>query len=71
MRFVLPDVGEPLEWIASDRIFTVWKGELAKRILDPAQESLDLDGMESGYGYLASEWRSVSGETIILFERHH
>ena len=70
-RVVLADVGQPLQWIANDRIFGVWKTELANRLFDPAQDKLIVDAMPGDYGYLASLWESAAAGTILLFERYH
>ena len=69
VRFVVADGGYPLRWIAHHEVFTFWKHEVQPHLYDETR--LYLADYPNEYFYWPSEWRSHSGETIILLERAH
>ncbi len=66
---VVADGGYPLRWIAHHEVFTFWKHEVQPHLYDEARPYLA--DYPNEYFYWPSEWRSHSGETIILLERAH
>jgi hypothetical protein len=68
VRFVVAEVGVPIQWIADAECFEFWKREVRLRIGDPAGSSLrDFPGE---YCYFASEWTD-GGMPLVLLEKSH
>ncbi len=66
-EFVVADVGLRLEWISGDRIFAFWKDEVMPRLVQlPVERSRIADR-----AYVASEWVTVGGTTVVLLEKYH
>lgn len=65
--------GDRPEWIAEDRMYDVWKGELRERTVSPqdAMRGFSLDDYPGCYCYLTSKWRMSGGRQLILFEMWH
>ena len=73
VRFVVADVGRPLVWVPLEQCYTFWKEEVKERVVDPlmAESGYFLDDYPGAYCYLASEWRSGTGESIVLLSTSH
>lgn len=69
VRFVVADIGRPLEWIPTSETFDFWKEELQPHLA--TSEGAKLQDFPDNYCYFASEWRSYFGETIILLSKAH
>ena len=74
VRFVVADVGKPLQWVASRTCFDFWKTEAKQNILNPTERK-QLDDFPGSYCFSASRWKDVEDseatEPIILLEKHH
>jgi hypothetical protein len=70
IRFVVADLGHELFWVPNNERFTFWKNQ-AKSHLTTWENNNDLADFPDGYFYIASEWRSYNGLTIILLEKYH
>ena len=68
VRFVVADVGAPLEWIPLDDCFRFWKS-VKSNIAD--EEKIRLGNYQDEFAYLVTEWFEESGERIILLETYH
>jgi hypothetical protein len=70
VRFVVADVGKELRWVPNNERFDFWKNEV-KPHLTTREDRKGLDEFPDSYFYIASEWQSYSGETIVLLEKRH
>ena len=70
VRFVVANVGHPLEWIPAADRFAFWKNDAAVHLSDA--ERINVEDFPDRVAYVASEWL-VAGEDvpIVLFEAHH
>lgn len=72
VRFVIADMGKPLEWIPINERYEFWKEELRPHLAPTfPTENMCLDDFPDSYCYFASEWKSYVGETIILLSKAH
>jgi hypothetical protein len=73
VRFVLADIGKPLEWIEPNAQYSFWKNELSPHLAEPssAEHGVSLDEWPDGYCYFASEWRLADECVVIVAERYH
>lgn len=73
VRFVIADVGRPLEWIPPEQCYNFYKSKVKARIVEPdiADQGFKLVDFPDEYCYLASEWQASSGEPIILLKVFH
>ena len=69
VRFVIADVGRPLEWLPTNERYEFWKDELQSHLA--TTENVILEDFPGSYCYFASEWKSYVGETIILLSKAH
>ena len=69
VRFVVANVGAPLEWIPLDECFRFWKS--AKPNIANLEDDVYLEDYPFGFVYSATEWLEESGERIILLEVYH
>ena len=69
-RFVIADVGQPLEWIPNIQTYDFWKREVKAHVAK-ADGRKTLEEFPGGYFYYASEWKSYEGETIIVLSKMH
>lgn len=70
IRFVVADVGKPLEWIPNNETYDFWKTE-ARDHLAKQDEPNPLETFPGGYCYFASEWNAYEGNKIILLSKAH
>jgi len=70
IRLAVADVGKELWWVPNNKKYEVWKNEI-KPHLAVQENRNSLDDFPGSYFYIASEWRSYSGATIVLLEKHH
>jgi len=70
VRFIVADVGLPLEWIADSKRYDFWKDELRSHLANP-DERRSLDTFPDNYCYFASEWKSDDNTVIVLLEKSH
>ena len=70
VRFVVANVGQPLNWISIDGCFEYWKSEGKPHLAAPNADRYSLDDSSGGYFYIASRWASAQ-EPIVLLEMHH
>jgi hypothetical protein len=69
-RFVVANCGKPLRWVPLAECYSFWKKEVKPRLVDPVQESRQLEEYPGSDCYFASEWIG-HGETVILMEIYH
>jgi hypothetical protein len=71
--FVVADVGLPLRWIDAEDTFRFWKSEVSTRLVEPdrLETGFHLEDYPDGYCYLASQWTSHKGNSVILLEKNH
>jgi hypothetical protein len=74
VRFVVADVGKPLQWIPLGRCFEFWKTEVKHNVCG-CESNLPLDAYPESYCFAASLWKNIaepaSAQPIILLEKHH
>ena len=70
VRFVVADVGKPLDWIPNNETYDFWKTE-ARDHLAKNDGPNYLETFPGGYCYFASEWKSYEGDKIILLSKAH
>ena len=71
LRFVVGDVGKPLEWIPNNERYDFWKKEVRPHLAGP-DKSEYLEDFPDNCCYLASEWKSYDGgDKIILLSKAH
>lgn len=68
VRFVVACVCGPIQWIPLDECYDFWKSVNPNLSEEEYFEPWTFPG---GFGYIATEWKSDSGETIILLEMDH
>jgi hypothetical protein len=69
VKFVVADVGLPLQWIEPDDRFDFWKAA-GLNVAVPEQE-IPLEHFPNNLAYFASQWAGRDGECIVLLEKHH
>ena len=70
VRFVVADVGRPLQWIPLNQCFEFWKAKLKHNICD-AGGKIPLDAYPESYCFSASLWKDTTAEAVVLLEKHH
>ena len=73
VRFVIADVGRPLEWIPLSQCFEYWKAKVKHNICRP-EEKRPLDIYPDWYCFSASLWKDATEsitQAIVLLEKHH
>ena len=70
VRFVVADIGGPLEWISPSNCYDFWKSEVREHLADPAEKAQSWE-YPSGYCYFATEWSDGNTGTIVVLETHH
>ena len=69
VRFVVADVGYPLNWISQSDCFTAWKHEVQPHLIEPSQH-VKLEQFPGQYMYFASRWED-GGCPIVLLSKIH
>ncbi len=67
VEFVVADVGLKLEWIPAEKAFAFWKQELMPRLV---QLPYERSGVRD-HAYVASEWITEDGSSVLLLEKYH
>lgn len=70
VRFVVANVGEPLEWISNNERYEFWKHEVRPHLASPEQR-VSLEDFPDNYCYFASEWKTYEGDNIVLLSKAH
>jgi hypothetical protein len=70
-RFVIADIGKPLQWLDSFQKLAFLHDEATGRIVDPSAADVRLADFPGEYCFAVSEWRDDSSAPIYLFERYH
>ena len=70
VRFIVADVGLPLEWIPNNERYDFWKDELRPHLANP-DEKRSLDSFPDNYCYFASEWKSYDNKVVVLLTKSH
>jgi hypothetical protein len=75
VAIVIAEVAEPLNWVTSEKLYEIWKGELRPRLVEPEKGAtkgfgFQLSDYPGGYCYIATEW-SGAEVPVVLFEMHH
>jgi hypothetical protein len=71
VRFVVADVGMPLQWVDKAGCFDFWKQEVRMHVSD--RQAVSLDEFPGGYCYFASLWDDGDdgGLPIVLLSKCH
>lgn len=69
LRFVVADIGQPFHWIPDNEVYDFWKDEVKSHLAN--SEAARLEDFPDEYCYFASEWKSNTGESIILLSKAH
>ena len=69
VQFVVADCGLKLEWIPTSQRYEIWK-TVKSQIASP-NKPIYLAQFPNETAYIASEWRSATGDCLILLEKHH
>ena len=69
VKFVVADVGLPLQWIEPDDRFDFWKAT-GLNVAIPEQK-IPLEHFPNNLAYFASQWAGRDGECIVLLEKYH
>jgi hypothetical protein len=70
-QFVVADAGHPLQWVPASDCFRFWKEEVAPRLVEPGTQAFRPDAYPGAACFVACEWNTPSGSTVVLLERHH
>ena len=70
-RFVVANVGSPLDWIHPDLSTDFWIKIAKHRIVQPTAVGFSLEDYPDGYCYCAALWITEDGRDIIVLETHH
>ncbi len=71
LRFVVANVGMPLQWRLGNECFSFWKSEVKMRLVPGDASSFRLEDFPGEYCYCASEWTGAVGSPIVLLETSH
>lgn len=69
VQFAVADCGLKLRWIPTQQRFEFWKA-VQLQIANPLKP-IYLKQFPGETAYTASEWRGLTGECLILLEKHH
>lgn len=67
VEYVVADVGLKLQWIPVEETFAFWKHEVMRRLVQLPHEGSRIPD----HAYVASEWITVKGKTVLLLEKYH
>lgn len=70
LRFVVADVGHPLQAIPLENCYDFWTRDAVRHICDRL-EGCSLDDFADDYFYVASEWDDGSAAPLILMVKYH
>jgi hypothetical protein len=68
VRFVVAEIGKPLEWIPASSRSEFWKKDVKQHLAGPNTEVV-FSEFPGNYYYFASEWSSFDGGTIVLLTK--
>jgi hypothetical protein len=71
VKFIIANIGDPLEHIQPDKCYEFWKTEIQSHLVKDPDRSIQLENYPGEYAYLASEWSKQSGQQMILLEKLH
>lgn len=71
VRFVVAEVGAPLNWIPIHERFRFWKESVRPRVASPEVSGFRLDEFPGEYAFRASLWEAEGHAPIVLLERYH
>lgn len=72
MKFVVANVGAPLQWISAGDSHSFWKLEVRPHLVDQPDRPFDIYSFPEGYCYVDSEWLGASEDlTTVVLEQHH
>ncbi len=67
VEIVVADAGMKLQWIPRDELFAFWKQGVMPRLVQLPDMASPIDA----HAYVASEWITESGTTVVLLEKYH
>ena len=70
VRFVVADIGKPLQWIPPEECYEFWKSEAKTHIAEPEARNY-LENFPGEYYYFASKWKTDKDEPIVLLAKSH
>ena len=74
VRFVIADVGTPLQWVPSRTCFDFWTVMVKNNVANP-EETIPLAAYPQSFFFAASLWKDNSepaaAQPIILLEKHY
>ena len=65
VRFVIAEVGKPLQWVPNNERYDFWKNVVKSHFGIPESSARFADE----YYYLGCEWKSYDGDTIVLLSK--
>jgi hypothetical protein len=69
--FVIANIGDSLRWIRGPARYPIWEDEIRQRLLASDVEDFHLEDFSGEYCYSAGTWRLASGDTAVVFVKHH
>ena len=71
-RFVVAEVGKPLQWLDPISIVAFLRDRIPGRIVDPSAPSFRLNDFPGQFCFVVSEWAEQDSDSpIYVFELHH
>ncbi len=71
VTFYVAEGGGPLRRVEPAECFDFWKSEIEPHLVDPPEKRIYLDDYPDGYAYVASEWKTNDGTSVVLLEMYH
>jgi hypothetical protein len=73
VRFVVANVGEPLNWVPEEDAYRFWKEEVKPHLVEPqsAEDGFRLEDFPGEFCFTASEWRGQGTLIVVLLEKYH
>jgi hypothetical protein len=68
---VVARLGDPLQWLRGEALFSYWKSEIEPRLWDPTNEWLYIDEYLDGRAWRASSWHADDHARVLVFEEYH
>lgn len=69
VRFVMANIGKPLQWVPASECYQFWKAEVQSMFANP--DGAFLDDYSGGYCYFALHWEPAEGPPVVLLSVAH
>ncbi|MFN8360918.1 MAG: hypothetical protein U0264_13475 [Candidatus Kapaibacterium sp.] len=70
VEFVVPNVGDTLQWIGINACYDFWKSEAKSHIADNT-DHIELRNFPGEYAYIASAWIGEFETPVVVLEKVH